>query len=132
MVIGEVDIGHRLATLHPITQMGLVDFRVTLLLLFLFTKLFMLIREVYIGCRSDTFLPITVVENTVPHRGPLKMLFLGAGEDKLLKTVIEAVAYIHIKIILIILIQACHHNQSFCVHIELLLISMYFTEFHTI
>ena len=46
MVVGEVVIGLRPATLPPITQVGLVDFRVALLLLVLFTKLFMVMREV--------------------------------------------------------------------------------------
>ena len=62
------------------------------------------------GIRQAIFLPITMVDNTVPTQGSLKMVFLGVCEDKLWKTVIKDVYYIQIKTILIILIKACHHH----------------------
>ena len=62
----------------------------------------------------------------------------GRGENS--KTVIKAVSYIHIKIILFTLIQACHptlfqsyHQNLFVsVHIKFILLFMHITEFHTI
>ena len=91
----------------------MVDFWVALFSLVLFMKVFMVTREVEIGFRTATFFPITMVENVVPQQVSLYMLFLGVGEDKLFKKFMKAVDFIHIKIILIILIQACHHAQRF-------------------
>ena len=69
-------------TIPPITQVCVIDFWVGMLLIIPFTKVFMGMIEVDIGVITSTFLPIDVVENTVHHQGPLKMLFLGVGEKK--------------------------------------------------
>ena len=63
-------------------MLGVVDCQVNMLLLVLFTKVLMVLIEVYTGLRPSTFLPITMTDNTVPHRSPLNMLFLGLGEEK--------------------------------------------------
>ena len=80
MVTGEVDIDIRLATTPPITQVGLLDCQISLLLIYLSEKVFMAIREVEICLLSHTFLPITAVGNTFPRQGRLKKIFLGLGE----------------------------------------------------
>ena len=81
MVMVDVDIGLIAAILPPITQLGVVYLWFSLLLLVLFTKVFMMIREVYISLIPSTFLPITTVDNTVSHWGPINKRFLGVGED---------------------------------------------------
>ena len=82
MVMGEVDICRIQVTLSPIIQVGMVDFWVALFIIVLFTKVFMVTREVDIGLRPATFFPITMVDNAVPQQVPLNMLFLGVGEEK--------------------------------------------------
>ena len=67
---------------RKVTMLGVVDCQVNMLLLVLFTKVLMVLIEVYTGLRPSTFLPITMTDNTVPHRSPLNMLFLGLGEEK--------------------------------------------------
>ena len=79
MVMGEVYIGIVPPTLPTITQVGMVDFQVALLLLVLFMKVLMVMREVGIGLIPATLIPITVMENTVPHIGTLKIIYLGGG-----------------------------------------------------
>ena len=66
--------------------------------------LFMAMIEVDIGLRPANLLPITTMDNTGPTQGYLTMLFIGVCDDILFRTVIKAVSYIHIKIILVILI----------------------------
>ena len=81
-----------------------------------------------------------MVENTVPTQVFTKKLFQGLCKEKLSKTVNNNVAYIHIIIILIILIQelhhtlvqVCHHTLIVSVHIVLLFLFIYFTELHII
>ena len=51
-----------------------------------------------------------MVENKFTTQGSLRMIFLGLSEEAFFKTVINYVAYIHIKVIHIVLIQACHHT----------------------
>ena len=82
MVMGEADICRIPVTLPTIIQVGMVDIWVSLFLLVLFTKVFMVTREVDIGLRPATFYPITMVENAVPQQVPLNMLFLCEGEEK--------------------------------------------------
>ena len=79
MVTGEVDIGLLPENPPPITQVGMLDCRVDMLLLTLSTKVFMVMREVEIGLSPDTLLPIHMMENIFPHQGPLKILFVGDG-----------------------------------------------------
>ena len=99
--MGEVDRDIKPTTLPPIIQVVLVDHWV---------YMFMLIRYADIGIRTDTLLTITMVDYTVSTQGPLNMIFLGVCEENLFKTVTKAVVYIHIKIMLIILIQSYHHT----------------------
>ena len=96
IVMGDVDIGIILASIHPKIHVILVDCQVFL---------FMVIGEVYIGLRPSTFLHTTILDYTFSTQGYLKNLFQGLCKEKIFKTVIKAVSYIHIKIILIILIQ---------------------------
>ena len=86
-----------------------------------------------IGLLLATFLCITMVEYTLSIQCYLKKLCQEVYEDKISKTVIKAVYYIHIKIISIIfiqafhhtliqafhrtLIQSCHHTLFFCVYV---------------
>ena len=70
MVMGEVDICLIPSTILPITQVGILDFRVALLLLVLFTKVFMVVRDVEVGIRPSTLLNINAVDNIVPTRVP--------------------------------------------------------------
>ena len=70
----------------------------------------MVIREVVIVLKPATFLHITMVDYTLSTQGSLKNLFQGVFEEKLFNAVIKSVYYIHIKIILIVLIQACHNT----------------------
>ena len=49
---------------------GMLDCQVALLLLVLFTKVFMVVRDVEVGIRPATLLNINVVENIVPTRVP--------------------------------------------------------------
>ena len=51
-----------------------------------------------------------MVEYAFSNQGSVKNIFQGMCEDKIVKTVINTVSYIHIKIIIIILIPACHHT----------------------
>ena len=67
-------------------------------------SLFMAMREVEIGLRPANLLPITTVENIGPTQGYLTMLFIGVCNEILFRTVIKAVSYIHIKIVLVIVI----------------------------
>ena len=97
-------IGIRTTTLPPITQMGMVDCWVAMLLIFLFTEVVMVMRELDIGLIPENFLPITVLENNIPHQGPLNMISIGVGEKKCSKTLTKTVALVYINIILIILI----------------------------
>ena len=70
MVTGEMFIGLRPATIPPIIQVGLVGFWVAM---------FIVMREVEMGLRPDTLLPINIVENEVPPQGSYKM-FLNCSE----------------------------------------------------
>ena len=146
-MIVELNIGLISAPLPHIISLGL---------LYSWVYLFVETREVEIGIISSTSLHITMVDYAWSTQGSLRILFQGVFEDKIYKTVIKAVFNIHIKIILIILIQAfhnsfiqaCHHIsiQNFYltliqvshhtlfvyVHIALLLIYMHLMQFHTI
>ena len=82
IVMGEVDICRIPVTLPPIIQVGMVDFWVALFILVLFTKVFMVTREVDIGLRPATFFPITMVNNALPQQVPLNIFCLGVGEEK--------------------------------------------------
>ena len=84
--MGEVYIGLRLSPTPTIIWAILVDYGVFL---------FMVTREVDIGLRPDNFLQITIVVNTLSTQGYIKKIYQGLCKDK-----------IHIKTILIILIQA--------------------------
>ena len=132
MVMGEVDIGIRPANIIPITVVVVAYFRVAMLLLLLFTEVFMVMREVYICLITATLIPKTVVDNTVPRRVYLKIIFLGVADEKLFKTLIKIVPFIRIKTILITIIQAWNHKPFFCVHIALLLLFMHPMDSHTI
>ena len=57
-------------TLLPKIHIGLVYFGV---------YLFVVMREVDIGIIPDTLIPITMADNRGPHRGTLKMIYLGWG-----------------------------------------------------
>ena len=70
MVIGEVDICPRPATLHHLTQVTMVDCCVYLLLLFVFIEIFMTMKEVivlvmmedvYLGLNITSTPPFTIV-----------------------------------------------------------------------
>ena len=61
MLVGEVDIGLRPATIPPITQVGVVYSRFYRFILVLLMKLSMLIIEVDICIIPVTFIPITQV-----------------------------------------------------------------------
>ena len=61
IVMGEVDIGLRTATLPPITQLDVVDCWVSHFLLVLLTKMFTLMIEVGIGLRPDNITTINQV-----------------------------------------------------------------------
>ena len=102
----------------------------------------MVIIEVSIGIIPANFLHITMVGYTFPTQGFLKKLFEGVFKDKL-----------HLKNILIIFIQACHHtlnqachnilvtachliliqacHHTFCVHIAIILLCMHLMYFNT-
>ena len=131
MVTGEADIGLRQAPISPIIQVGLVDYWVYLL---------MVTRELDIGLRPATFLHRTIGSYKFSTQYPLKNIPQGLYEEKILKTDTKGIYYIHIKIILIMLIQACHHilikachhTIFVCVHIELLLLFIQFTELNKI
>ena len=76
-VTGEAGIGLRPDTIPPITQLGMLECWVALLILVLFTKVFMVMKEVEIGIIPDTLIPITMADNRGPHRGTLNMIYLG-------------------------------------------------------
>ena len=109
MVIGEVDIGIRPDPITPITPAILV---------YRWVFLFMFIKEMDTGPRPDTLLHIDMVEYKSSTQGLLNNIFQGVCEEKIFKTVIKAVSYTQIKIILISIIQtfhytlikSCHHN----------------------
>ena len=127
-----MDIGLRPDPLPPIVQVSLVDYSVSL---------FMVTREVDIVLRSSNLLHITMVDYIWSTQGFFNNLFQGVFQEKNLKTVIKALYYIHIIIILIIIIQAWHltliqtfhhtliqafnNNLSGHVHISLLLLFMH-------
>ena len=67
MVIGEFYINNRQYTLPTITVVDMVDCWVVLLLLIFLKQVSMVTRNVDIGLRPANFLPITVVDNTMPH-----------------------------------------------------------------
>ena len=62
MVMVEVYKSLRPCTLPPLTQVGVVDFRIALLLLVVFTKAFMVMREVDICLIPATTVTTTVVD----------------------------------------------------------------------
>ena len=97
----EVDICLIPAHFPLIIQVWLVD---------CWVSMFMVTMEVEIGLIPTTFLYITMVDNTLSTKGSFKNLFQGGGEEKISKIVIKGVSYIHIRNILIIRIQAWHHN----------------------
>ena len=68
MVMGKVDICIIPYPLLPIIHVVLVD---------LLVYMFMFMIDVYIGLRSATFLPITMVDYTFSTQGSLEILFLG-------------------------------------------------------
>ena len=76
----------------------------------MFTEFFMVMKYVYIGLIPSTFFPITMLDNTLPHQYPLKILSLGVGIINDSKQSSRMLIFIYIKIILIIIIQACHHT----------------------
>ena len=57
--MGEVDISLKIPDPPPINQVGVVDCRVSNFILFLFMKMFMVMREVDIGLRQATLPPQT-------------------------------------------------------------------------
>ena len=107
----------------------------------------MVIREVDTGLRPDTFIHINIVDYTLSTQDYLKNVFQGVREDKNVKKSIKDVSYIHIKIMLIIIIQVYHHNFIQTCHINLIqachltlfvsvnialiLLYMHLMEFHT-
>ena len=72
--------------------------------------MFMVMREVNIGLRQATFLHITMIYYTLYIQGHLTNISQGVLEGKMFKQFTKVVSYIHIKIIIIIIIQACHHT----------------------
>ena len=98
--------------------------------------------------RPDTLLHITMADYILSTQISPKNTLQGVSEDKIFKKIIKDVSYIHIKIILIILIQVCHrtliqvchytliqkfHHTLFVhVHIVVLILFMHLTELHTI
>ena len=101
MLMKEVDIGLIPSPLPPIIQVILVDH---------LDFMFMVMREVEIGLIPATLLNINMVEYTFSTKGSLKKLLQGVCEEEIFKTVIKDVSYIHIKIVLIILIQEFQHT----------------------
>ena len=91
----QADIGLRLSILPPIILVILVDN---------WSVIVMVMTEVDICLMPDNFIHITMVYYTLPTQVFLKNLFQGVWKDN-----------IHIKIILIIIVQAFHHTliQSF-------------------
>ena len=70
MGIGKLDIGPRLTTLNPTTQVTMVDCCVYMLLLFVFIEIFMTMKEVivlvmmedvYLGLNITSTPPFTIV-----------------------------------------------------------------------
>ena len=90
MVMGEVYICLRPALIPTIIQVILVDHCIIIV---------MVVTEIDIGLRPANFIHMTMVDNIFPTQGFLKNLFQGVWKEK-----------IHIKIILIILIQEYHHT----------------------
>ena len=119
------------ATIPPITYVGVV---------YCWFYLLIFIIEVYMGLIPATCIPQNLVDNTVPTQVSINIIFLGVCEYKLFKTVIRDVAYFHIKIILIILIQAFHHTLiQACRHtlfvrvrISLIILFIHLMELYTI
>ena len=85
MVMGEVYICLRPALIPTIIQVILVDHWIFIV---------MVVTEIDIGLRPANFIHMTMVDNIFPTQGFLKNIFQGLWKEK-----------IHIKIILIILIQ---------------------------
>ena len=90
MVMGEVDIFIRPALLHPVIKIILVDNWVFIVIV---------MAEVYIGLRPSNFLRITMVDYTLHTQYFPKNILQGVWKEK-----------IHIKMILIIIIQVFHHT----------------------
>ena len=101
MVMVYVDIGLIPSLLPTIIQV---------VLLYCWVFIVVSMKEVDICIRSENFLNIIMVEYTLPTQGSFKKLFQGGFEENFFKTVTKAVSYIHIKTILIIIIQAWHHT----------------------
>ena len=100
--------------------------------LYCWVSMFTVIREVEIGLRPDTLLPITIVKYTFPTQDSLNMLFLEGCDDKWFKTIIKYVAYIHIKMTRIVIFRACQHTLFVHFHISLIFLFMHLMELNTI
>ena len=96
MVMGEVAIGIVPSFLPTVIPVAVV---------YCWSFLFIFMREFIIGIRSATLLHISMVYYTLYTQGFLNKLFQGEYEEKIFKTFIKAVSYIHIKTILVILIR---------------------------
>ena len=102
--------------------------------------MFMVMREVNTGLIPATFIRITMVDYTVYTQDHLTNLFRGVCQEKMFKQVTQVVSHIHIKIIIIIIIQAYHHplihefyhTLFLFFHITLLILFMNLMELHPI
>ena len=75
MLTREVDIGLIKATLSPITQVAIVNFRVSHLIIFQLIKISIVMRDLYIGIRPAT-LPTTTQVGVVDFRFSLLLHIL--------------------------------------------------------
>ena len=90
LVMVEVYLGHRQAPLPPIIQVCLVDHWVLIVIV---------MTEADMDIRPSNFIHITMVDYTFTIQGLLNNIFQGVCKEK-----------IQIKIIIMILIQSCHHT----------------------
>ena len=101
VVMAEVHICIRPAPLPPIIQVSLIANLVFL---------FVVMIELDIGLIPDIILRITILDYNFSTQRSLKNIFQGVWEEVIFGTFVKDGSYIHIKIILIILIQSSHHT----------------------
>ena len=129
MLTVELDICLIPALIPLIIKAILVDHRIFIV---------MVMTKVEICLRSDNFIHITMVDYTFPIQGFLKNLFQGAWEEKIhMKTIliiliqkfyhtlVQACQTILITTCHLMLIQSFHHTKFVCIHIALLLLCVY-------
>ena len=115
VIVQDVEVGLNISSTPPFTMMetllmvmvevclGIIPPplppTIQLCLIYHWVLIFMVVTEIEIALIPANFLHITMVEYIFPTQSFLNHIFQGVVKDK-----------IHIKIILTILVQACHHT----------------------